>query len=343
METTPPQVDPKALAKAVAPFESTEPWQGLLKFFILFIPVLIGGKWLIFDSPDLLTMSLVTVPFAFIYASLLITTHDAIHTTLTGFKLFDEIAPRLISWPVYSIHSVYQEVHKLHHNMNGSNLSDPERVQYSVSEYESSSKAMKFFIRNQWLFNLFVFTGVGFISKTAIFGANFFKTSKTMRRAFFIDALGIALMSGIILTLTVIHERVVYYALWYFLTQYVVGFILQLRAHVEHYGLWGKGKNFYDTQVWNCRNMKVPYYVSWYFNFLSFHTIHHAFPRVPFYKLKDAQNAMRAVYEKSGLTIPESDLGYIKQSLDLARNPVLIDDRKPQFAGQSTIFISSLT
>lgn len=342
MEADMQHVDPKALAKAVAPFESTEPWQGLFKFFTLFIPVLIGAKWLIFDSPSLLTMALMTVPFSLIYSSLLITTHDAIHTTLTGFKVFDEIAPRLISWPVYSIHSIYQEVHKLHHNMNGSNLSDPERVQYTVSEYENSSKPMRFFIRNQWFFNLFVFTGVGFIYKTAIFGANFFKTSKTMRRAFFLDATGIALMNGVILTLAISQERIIYYGVWYFITQYVVGFVLQLRAHVEHYGLWGKGKHFYDTQVWNCRNMKVPYYISWYFNFLSFHTIHHAFPRVPFYKLKDAQNAMKAVYEKSGLTIPESDLGYLKQSLDLARNPVLIEDRKPQVAGRSTILISSL-
>jgi len=342
MDTKTHDVDPKALARAVAPYESTEPWQGLFKFFILLLPILFGAKWLVFDSPDLMTMILVTVPFAFLYSSLLITTHDALHTTLTGSKWFDEIAPRLISWPVYSIHSVYQEVHKLHHNMNGSNLSDPERVQYTVTEYQNSSKAMKFFIRNQWFFNLFIFTGVGIIYKTALFGANFFKTSKTMRRAFFLDAFGIALVNSVIVTLAITQDRFLYYGIWYFVTQYVVGFVLQLRAHVEHYGLWGKGKNFYDTQVWNCRNMKVPFYVSWYFNFLSFHTIHHAFPRVPFYKLREAQNAMREVYEKSGLTIPESELGYIKQSLELAKNPVLIDDRKPQLAGQSTLLISSL-
>jgi fatty acid desaturase len=320
-------VDPKILAKVVAPFESTEPIPGLIKYLSMAIPLFFAAWWLIFYSPDFSTLILLCIPFSIAFASLIITTHDAIHTTLTGIKAFDEIAPRLVSWPVYWIHSIYQEVHKLHHKMNGSNLSDPERVQYTVKEYENSSRPMKFFIRNQWFINLFVFTGLGSIYKTTYYGSKFFKSSKSMRRAFVMDAVGILVLNFIIVSLAIQADRLSFYAIWYLITQYFVGFVLQLRSHVEHYGLWGKGSNFYDTQVWNCRNMNVPSIVSWYFNYLSFHTIHHAFPRVPFYKLEKAQNEMKRVYEAHGIKFPESDLGYIRQSLSLARNPCLINDR----------------
>ena len=88
--------------------------------------------------------------------------------------------------------------------------------------------------------------------------------------------------------------------------------------------------------------MNVPRYVAWYFNYLPFHTIHHAFPRVPFYKLEKAQNEMKKIYESSGLQFPESDLGYIKQSLDLAKNPCLINDKDPERVNH-VIPLASLT
>lgn len=335
-------IDPKSLAKAVAPFESTEAAPGLIKYFMLAIPSFLAAWWLIFCSPNFLTLALCSLPFGVVFSALIITTHDSIHTTLTGIKVFDEIAPRILSWPVYWIHSIYQEVHKLHHKMNGSNLNDPERVQYTVTEYENSSMPMKFFIRNQWFINLFVFAGLGSIYKTIYFGAKFLKTSKSMRSAFITDVLGIIGMNAIIISLAIHYDRLAYYVFWYLITQYIVGFVLQLRSHVEHYGLWGKGTNFYDTQVWNCRNMNVPGYVAWYFNYLPFHTIHHAFPRVPFYKLEKAQNEMKKIYESSGLQFPESDLGYIKQSLDLAKNPCLINDKDPERVNH-VIPLASLT
>lgn len=345
------KIDPKRIAQAVAPFEKTEPWQGIAKFISLSIPLIAAGFWLIFKSPSLGSLVLLSAVYGFVYACLLITTHDAIHHTFTGNKIADEVLPRLVSWPVYWVHSIYSEVHKLHHNMNGTNLNDPERVQFTVSEYQSANPLIKFFIRQQWFFNLFVFSGIGLIWKTIRYGSRFIDNSKSMRRAFVIDAIGISFCNATIITFVLMVERLEYYIIWYAITQYCVGLVLQLRAHVEHYGLWGKGDNFYDTQVWNCRNMSVPWIVSWYFNFLSYHTIHHAFPKVPFYKLKKAQEAMKKIYQESGRDIPESNLGYIRQALTLAVNPRLIDDRDAnksanallQFAsGTSTITLHEL-
>jgi len=343
------KIDPRKIALAVAPYESTEPWQGLLKFLLLGLPLALMGYWLIFRCQSMLMACLLAAPYGILYASLLITTHDAIHQTFTGIKFCDEILSRVISWPVYWVHSVYAEVHKLHHNMNGTNLNDPERVQFTVKEFHEGNFALKFFIKYQWFLNLFVFVGLGMIWKTIRYGARFLSASKSMRQAFITDVLGLSFLNGTIIAFAIFTERLEYYVVWYLITQYLVGFVLQLRAHVEHYGLWGKGEHFYDTQVWNCRNMKVPYFVAWYFNFLSFHSIHHAFPKVPFYKLKDAQEAMRQVYKESGKDIPESHLGYAKQAWNLAVNPTLIDDRQNEekassnhqnsSAGQKTVLL----
>jgi fatty acid desaturase len=64
-----------------------------------------------------------------VYSFWPICTHDMPHQTLTGWKWFDPIMPRLISWPILSPYGVYPKLHRLHHAWNGIDWRDPERDQ----------------------------------------------------------------------------------------------------------------------------------------------------------------------------------------------------------------------
>ena len=57
--------------------------------------------------------------------------------------------------------------------MNGTNLADPERVQWTQEEYDNLSGFSKFNARHQWLMCLFVYSGIGLITKTLYRGFKF--------------------------------------------------------------------------------------------------------------------------------------------------------------------------
>lgn len=320
-------VDPKKIAKVVAPFESTEPMPGLVKS-LGYLSVVGALSFYSFQVEVGIMYYLLLFFTGLIYGGMLVLTHDAIHQTCTGWKWYDELFARVISWPVGWIHGTYSEVHKLHHKMNGTQLADPERVQFTTTEYEQASPLFRFYIRNQWYFNIFLFAGLGLIYRTLRAGIGYAKVSAGMRRAILTD----------IVMIFAVHFLAYYFysgadfalRFWsmFFVYQYVAGLVLQLRAHIEHYGLWGKGSHFYDSQVWNCRNVRTYPLVSWYFNYLNYHSIHHAFPRVPFYKLIVAQKAIAKLYKEAGSELPVTQGGYLTNAYKMAKSPSLIDASK---------------
>ncbi len=310
----------------MAPFESITPWHGLLKVVIWSTGVLIG----IFGVS--LTQDL-SVFFAFgllgglCYAPLLISTHDALHHTLTGIKWLDELLPRLVSYPINWFHGTYAEVHKIHHKMNGDDLADPERVQWTVEEYEAAGPLGRFYVRHQWAIDIFVLGGLGLIVKTVRSALPFYRV-KSVRRALWTDVAGI-LGSYVVLYVTILPPDVglKHLAVW-FMFERITGGVLQWRAHVEHYGLWGKGRHYFETQALNCRNLKTAGWVSRYFNRLNFHSVHHAFVRVPYYKLPAAHAALRQVFADAGEPLNESG-GYLATAWEHARHPALIGGVDP--------------
>lgn len=309
------KVSANDLAKAVAPFEKTEPWPGIFKLMthVFMLGSILVVTWT--NHSDPMVFWLGTLSFSLLYPAMLITTHDALHSTFTGIKLIDEIYPRLISYPLFWFHGVYTQVHKLHHKMNGADLRDPERVQWTREEYDNLSGFSKFNARHQWIMSLFVYAGVGLIIKTVVRGLGFWNKSKAMRIGFITDVLGMLVVNGILLSYLNSKGLLLEYFYFWLATQYVAGMMLQYRAFVEHYGFWGKGDHFYDTQVRNCRNIETNAFGEWYFNGLCHHTIHHAFLKVPFYKLKAAHDAMDELYVNAGRGHIPYEKGYLKSAL----------------------------
>jgi fatty acid desaturase len=316
-------VTAKALQRAVADLQHTRPGPGLLKVaecLALGVPLL----YVAFTCTSYWVFLFTVVCFGSVMAAFLITTHDAIHHTLTGWGWFDEILPRLISWPINWCHSVYAEVHKLHHKMNGDDTSDPERIQWTLEEYQQASSLMKFYVRHQWFIDIFVLGGYGLIFQTFRAGLRFADRSKGMRRALWLDVGGIIASNILVFGVASLYGHGWRWLVMWLVTERFTGGVLQWRAHVEHYGLWGKGRHYFETQSYNCRNLRTNELASWFFNRLNFHSVHHAFPRVPFYNLRIAHERFLNLYRDAGGEPLVEESGYVATSWRLAKQPSVI-------------------
>jgi fatty acid desaturase len=322
--TTSGQDFPSALvSKSVADLHKMRAAPGFIRFFSTVIPFLlfIVLSWQ-FSLSDVWFYIAGTLAGVF-FAATAVTTHDAIHNTLTGIKWFDEISARLVTWPVLWPHGVYSEVHKLHHKMNGVDLRDPERVTFTEAEYNSAHSVVRFFMRHKMVLALFL-GGLGMIATHVYRAFGFYSQSRAVRRQLIIDLVGIICVNGIIYVAAAAQGQLLKAFLLYVLVERIGGGILQFRAHIEHYGLSGKRVNFYATQLYTCRNITTNPWMSWLMNGLNFHSIHHAFPKIPFYNLKEATQRVDDVLKQNNAeSLPSAD-GYLRTYIELSRELKLI-------------------
>ena len=321
-------VTAKDLQRVVQDLQTTEPMPGLIKTAVL-VSLTLGFIALGFSA----SYSPLGVLFAAVagvfFGAWIITTHDAIHHTLTGISWFDEFVPRLFSFPCLWFHGTYSEIHKLHHKMNGDDVADPERVQWTLEEYNQAPPLVRFYIRHQWAIDIFVFAGIGLIIKTLRQGFKFYDRSKGLRREMWLDIVGILGANLLVYGVASRFGLASWWGITWLILERVGGGIMQWRAHIEHYGLWGKGRHYFETQAYNCRNIRTDRLTSWYFNHLNFHSVHHAFPRVPFYKLETAHKRFLELYGRHGVEPLEEVDGYLKSSMKLAFAPKVIGPVDP--------------
>ena len=328
----------RKLSLIVSDLRKTTPGPALKKLAILLLLIL-GSLWIVFGTESLWAFLFGSALFSTFYTSMMITTHDCSHRTFTGNKYFDEIFPRIISIMPFWPHGTYQEIHKLHHKMNGSDVRDPERTQWEEQEVKGTGRFTRFYLRHQLFIRAFVMGGVGMIIDMVKKGLVLSKRSTAVRKQMCIDAA--MLIVGFGSLMAVAHH---FGVLWKFLVLYLIlervtGAVMQVRNCVEHYGLWGKQENFFMTQLLNCRNLTVHPLVSWFFNGLNFHSVHHAYADIPFYNLEVAHNRVERLMREQSVPLPQS-CGYWKTFSDLARYPVAISSQKSRdsyYPGKPTV------
>jgi len=329
-KTAQPMVTAKDLQASVVDLQQTQPFPGVVKTLVcaaLTLPFLM----LALSATGWVETILYAALCGVFLAPWIITTHDAIHTTLTGWAWFVELVPRLLSWPLLWVHGTYSETHKIHHKMNGDDFKDPERVQWTAEEYAQASALGRFYVRYQWFIDIFIYAAIGLIYKTISQGIRFAPKSKGLRRQLAYDLLGILVSSAMLYGGSAYFFGASYlhtFAVWLIL-QWFAGSVLQWRAHVEHYGLWGKGRHYFETQTYSCRNLRSNKVGRWYFNFLNFHSVHHAFPRVPFYHLGTAHQRFMALYEQHSGEKLADEGGYLAVSMHHICNPSVIGPVDP--------------
>ncbi|MEY4629991.1 MAG: hypothetical protein RIQ81_111 [Pseudomonadota bacterium] len=319
-------VAPKDLETLIRDLEAITPWRGLLKSavgFGLFLTLALVAIL----SPSPLVSFIAACLAGLLSTTLLVMTHDALHRTLTGWAWYDELYPMAVSYPLLWPHQTYREIHKIHHKMNGNDENDPERVQWTEEEYARANRVVKWYVRNQWVIDIFVMGGMGYILATLARAIPFSRHVSSIRRALLIDAVGIIGTNAIIYSMCIAYGYGLKYFLLYLLVERMVGGLQQLRAHTEHYGLFGRGAHYFETQIFNCRNINTSRIVSYFFNGLNFHSVHHAFVKVPFYNLAEAHRRLVAVYGDK-LPFLEED-SYLGVALRSIKKPILIGETDP--------------
>lgn len=309
-KTQKPTSTAKLYALALRDLEVVAPFHGAIKMLIG-LTCLLTTSIFAMQTDSYFLFAVAAVLSGIAYAYTLIPTHDAIHYTLTGNKWADEIYSRIVSYPIFWTHGIYAEVHKLHHRMNGIEARDPERKNPTKEEYFHKNIFVRHFYRHRFFWDVFIFGGFGLIVVNVLGGLKFRSKSKALRREMTIDFAGIALWQvGVLVTLGPMGLAGKYYIM-FLIWERITGAILQYRAHIEHDALDPHGENMYEKQITGCRNIVTNEFWSRFYNRLTYHSVHHAFPRVPFYNLKEAHKRILKIAEDSGLQVPE-DQGYLK-------------------------------
>lgn len=317
------------LAKTLAKMSEISPSQGLVHaavHFAMFFGLV--AAVLVFWQRDARLAILATGALALVYTAILVTAHDCIHRTYTGIKWFDDYWPVYWTAFMYWPHRTYGEIHKLHHAMLGRDFEDPERPTFLRSEYESAGWAKRWYIRHQWLTNVFIFGGLGFVMKHWLMGRRLSEKYPQMRTAMRRDLLAIVFVVPLHLGLAIYFDVLPGFIVSFFVLERIGGALIQMRALAEHYGLWEVRAN--DTafrQALSARNMKSGWFFRWLFNDLCFHSIHHVYPSIPWYKLGEAHLTIPGFWEDFNPKSIEPKDTYGKVFADGVRSWRLIDDR----------------
>lgn len=308
--------------RAVAGLFVVDSWRGVRR--TVFNIVVANSLLALTLSADSITVFLpLAVVTGFFYSSIMITTHDAMHHTLSGWYWFDELVPRFYSYFIFWPHGLYGELHRLHHKFNGRDLADPENPTPSIASYQKATRFQRFRMRHKLWLSLFVYGGVGLIIQHYREGFQRWHSHRPVRLLIVTDILG-TLAATVTLFAVLSYIGVTWrYGIYLVIVERLLGFAMQLRLHIEHYGLWGDRGNIVETRLYNCRNIMTNWIGEWFYNGLNYHSVHHAFPAIPYYHLKSAHNRLAGLCAAEGAGLP-IEQGYFRTILKLARNPVFI-------------------
>ena len=318
------------LAKVLAHMSEVSPAQGLAHALIHSV-IYFGlvGAIAVFWQHDARLAIIATIPLAFVYTAILVTGHDCIHKTYTGIKVFDTYWPLYWSWMMYWPHKTYAEIHKIHHAILGRDYDDPERPTFLRSEYESAGFMKRWYIQHQWLINIFVLGGAGYIGKHWMMGRKLSGKYPQLKVAMRQDLAGIVVAFVIQIGIGLYLDLLEGYLISFFILERIGGALIQLRGLAEHYGLWeGRHSDMTYRQAMSSRNIKAGWFARWLFNDLCFHSIHHVYPSIPWYKLGEAHLTIPAFWEDINIKAIEPKETYGKVFADGVRSWRLIDDRR---------------
>lgn len=319
----------RELREAMSDLRVVNPWSGFFRFVSLGSATVCMGL-ITWQMSGLVWFMLGAIATSIIYAFWLICNHDATHRTLTGWTWFDTLMPRVISWPMMLPIGTYNQLHHLHHGYNGINLKDPERVQWTEAEYQVAPFYQRWYVRHQWVIDILIFGSVGLVLKTMANGVKLQGQLADLRQQMLVDCFGILSVQIVIVSLlSALSVDLWRYLLFWVILERGIGFILQARDHLEHYGMWQKGVswaqgNYQLTQLYACRNIKTLRWINWLMGGLPYHAVHHAFPQIASEHLAEAFERIQAILQRYAMPAMVLDSGYVATSLRLSRQPRLV-------------------
>jgi fatty acid desaturase len=142
------------------------------------------------------------------------------------------------------------------------------------------------------------------------------------------DALAVSVIVPLHIGLSIYFGSFLGFLVSFFILERVGGALIQMRALAEHYGLWEvRATESAYRQALSARNIKAGWFFRWLFNDLCFHSIHHVYPSIPWYKLGEAHLTIPSFWEEFNPKAIEPKDTYGKIFTDGVRSWRLIDDR----------------
>jgi fatty acid desaturase len=272
---------------------------GWLRLLGLLVPSL-ACLWMYWQEPRLLIALPWLLVATGIYALVLISTHDISHGTLLGQRDLEQGVGCALSWPVGWPYLTYRNLHMLHHRMNGMDLRDPERREPTSEEAAQAHPLRQWHFRHPFWGSALLMGGAQLIGSMFWFGWKLRHDHSRLLRGMRIDAIGIVLVQAVMFTVAIQHGELLKLLLMLFVVERIVGAVMQVRGMIEHHGLWQPSSTYELTQLYTSRNIDAGPLVNVLMGGLPHHSLHHAYPSIPYHNLPEASRIASRVLKEHG-------------------------------------------
>lgn len=272
---------------------------GWLRLLGLLVPAL-ACLWMYWQEPRLLGALPWLVVATGLYALVLISTHDISHGTLLGQHNLEQALGCALSWPVGWPYLTYRNLHMLHHRMNGMDLRDPERREPTSDEAADVHPLRRWHFRHPFWGSALLMGGAQLIGSMFWFGWKLRHDHSRLLRGMRIDAIGIVVIQTLMFSVALRQGELLRLLLMLLVVERIVGAVMQVRGMIEHHGLWQPETTYELTQLYTSRNIAAGSVVNVLMGGLPHHSLHHAYPSIPYNNLPEASRIASRVLEEHG-------------------------------------------
>jgi fatty acid desaturase len=237
---------------------------------------------------------------AVFYAFVMISTHDISHASLLDLGSAEQALGCALSWPVAWPYRTYRNLHQLHHRMNGMDLRDPERREPSEEELSRAGWWRRLHFRHPFWLSVLVLGGIQLIGSMFWFGWKLRDSHSRLVGGLISDGIGILVVQAAMFTWAIGHGQLIKLLLMLVVVERVVGALMQVRGMIEHHGIWKRFSTYELTQLYSSRNIAASSLVNLLMGGLPHHSLHHAYPSIPYDKLPQATSIAEEVLGRNG-------------------------------------------
>lgn len=273
----------ETIEQAVRPLFPVNRPLGWLRLFVLVVPALL---WLVTGT--------------LFYAFAMISTHDISHGTLLDQGDVEQLVGCALSWPTFWPYLTYRNLHMLHHRMNGMDLRDPERREPTAEEASRASRLRQLHFRHPFWLSVLGMGGIQLIVSMFWFGWRLRESHSRLVNGLRSDLIGILLVQTALFAWAISQGHLLRLIVALIVVERVVGGVMQARGMIEHHSLWRRDTTYELTQLYTSRNIAAGPVVNFLMGGLPHHSLHHAYPSIPYDKLPMATAIAEAELTRHG-------------------------------------------
>lgn len=289
----------EAIESQVQPLFRVNSALGWLRLLILLLPSL-ACLWMYWQEPRLLVALPWLLMATALYSLVLISTHDISHGTLLDQGDLEQAVGCALSWPVGWPYLTYRNLHMLHHRMNGMDLRDPERREPTSQEAARVHPLRQWHFRHPFWGSAVLMGGAQLIGSMFWFGWKLRNDHSRLLGGMRIDAIGIVLVQVLMFAVAIGLGGLLKLLLMLFVVERIVGAVMQVRGMIEHHGLWQPNSTYELTQLYTSRNIDAGPIVNFLMGGLPHHSLHHAYPSIPYHNLPEASRIASTILKEHG-------------------------------------------